>query len=210
MLRAAQRSVLGRPALSTVQRLPRRSIPAVCCASSASCRSHPCDDLRPRHAAAAAQQDAQRRRRRQGWAAVLLPGPSPTALTLAHTACGYATETPRLSRAERRRQERAKKKGRPLPAPREPAGAAAAAAEKEEKSKYGSGVELKGVTDLGIFKAIKHNFTYVCVVIAWPSLPPSLSPSLPLLLSVCSPLPCIQLAHSCMPPQGATSAIHSV
>jgi hypothetical protein len=80
-------------------------------------------------------------------------------LVLRPATCGYATNenTPRLSRAERRRRERAKKKGKVV-LPMTPATTGTAS----EKDTYAGGqVELNGVTDLGIFKAIKHNFSYV-------------------------------------------------
>ena len=75
---------------------------------------------------------------------------------------GYSTSPgsdgpPKLSRAERRRQARAKKKGRPIPQAPVPA----AAVGKEDGGATGGGLELGGVTDLGIFRSIKQNFRRV-------------------------------------------------
>lgn len=88
----------------------------------------------------------------------------PKTVQRGRAACAYATEsTPRLSRAERRRRDRAEKKGRPLPPlPAKPG-------VDDDSNKYTGGkVELKGVTDLGIFKAIKHNVSCVCRTLLGP------------------------------------------
>ena len=70
----------------------------------------------------------------------------------------FATGPP-ASRAERRRQARnLKKKGKPLPAAS--AIGSPTAAQKSEDEKYKAPtIELSGITDLGIYKSIKHNFT---------------------------------------------------
>eukprot|EP01044_Picomonas_judraskeda_P020416 COSAG03_NODE_4535_length_1519_cov_13.961681_2_plen_333_part_00 len=114
------------------------------------------------------------------WAAMpfqLCAPPPQTVGGRGRAACGYATEsTPRLPRAERRRRERAEKKGKPLPPlPAKPSA-------DDETNKYTGGkLELKGVTDLGIFKAIKHNVSCVCLrarcLVGWPTCSRATSPS---------------------------------